>query len=71
MDKAETEYQKELTELREQLVQTNKYHDELVEQNEEDYCEIVYERIIQWENSITIDEQKIKIHRLEYMLSKK
>lgn len=61
---SEQEYEAELDRLRKRKAANEKTLEELVKQNEEDYCEIVAERIIQWENSGTICERDITIHRL-------
>lgn len=48
----------------------NEEAENLREQNEEDFCEIRYERIIQWENSAEIEEQKLKVMRLQNKIEK-
>lgn len=58
------EYEKELERLRKNRDSNQESLEELIELNEEDYCEIRYEQIIQWENSGTVYDRDITIHRL-------
>ncbi len=58
------EYEKELERLRKRKADNEKSLEELEQQNEDDHCDIRYEQIIQWENSGTICERDITIHRL-------
>ena len=64
------EYNKEQEKLRNNLDKTQSHLNELIEENEKDYCEIRAEKITQWENSEIIARQQIKISNLEYRLSK-
>jgi hypothetical protein len=70
MNNQEVEYEARKKRLYVELKSHSTHLDGLVTKNEDDYCEIRAEIIIQWENSVTICERDIKINDLEYRLEK-
>ena len=68
MTNQEAEYEARKKRLYAELKSHSDHLDGLVTKNEDDYCEIRAEIIIQWENSVTICERDIKINDLEYRL---